>query len=217
MNAEHSDSIRAMYDHSVDRYVEAVGTTLNPEFETDADRALIDAFADLIRGPGHRVIDIGCGPGRVAARLAHLGLDAAGCDISPGMIAAARHAHPHLTFDVAPIDHLPFADATLTGAVLWYSIIHTAPDDLIGVWRELARVLAPNGRVLLAFQAGDNDRIERTDQYGSGTTLTFFRHDPHDVAESLRSSEFEVDTEICRPAQLSNETSPQAFLTAHRA
>jgi len=57
------------------------------------DRALLTAFAEQVRPAGRgpaRVWDVGCGPGRVTAFLARLRLDAAGIDLSEGMVAQAR-------------------------------------------------------------------------------------------------------------------------------
>ena len=50
-------------------------------------------------GPGP-VADVGCGPGHVTAFLKNHGLDVFGVDLSPGMIAQARAAHPELRFDI---------------------------------------------------------------------------------------------------------------------
>jgi trans-aconitate methyltransferase len=42
--------------------------------------------------------DLGCGPGRITAHLAGLGVSAFGVDLSPKMIGLARHAYPDLRF-----------------------------------------------------------------------------------------------------------------------
>ena len=43
-------------------------------------------------GPGARVLDVGCGPGRDAAWLAELGFDAGGVDLSFGMLQEGARA-----------------------------------------------------------------------------------------------------------------------------
>ena len=50
------------------------------------ERAIIQAFAELVGGEGP-VADLGCGPGRTTARLASLGLDVFGLDLSESMLA----------------------------------------------------------------------------------------------------------------------------------
>lgn len=55
------------------------------------------------RGP---VADLGCGPGKVTAHLAELGVPAFGVDLSPKMIELARQAHPGLHFEVGSMTSL---------------------------------------------------------------------------------------------------------------
>jgi ubiquinone/menaquinone biosynthesis C-methylase UbiE len=214
---EHVDTTRTIYDFSAAYYATAVGTTVTAAFERPIDRAVLDCFAeDLVASTDACVLDIGCGVGRVTSYLHEHGLNVRGIDLSPEMIATARTAHPHLTFDVAPMTRLPAADGCLTATVLWYSITHTPPADLPVVWNELVRVLTPSGRLLVAFQAGDNDRVTRDNAYGSGATMTWFRHNIDDVIDSIERAGFELQTKVWRRAELAHETTPQAFLTFER-
>ena len=54
----------------------------------------------------------------------------------------------------------------LAGAVCWYSIIHTPPDQLAEAFGELARVLIPGGYLLLGFQA-EGEPVHRADAQGT--------------------------------------------------
>ncbi|TYB41170.1 class I SAM-dependent methyltransferase [Actinomadura chibensis] len=121
------------------------------------DRAMLAAFADLVRGLGP-VADLGCGPGRLTGHLVSLGLDAFGIDLSPEMIELARAEHPGLRFDVGTMAALDLADESVGGVLAWYSTIHTAPADLPQVFAELHRVLVPGGHLLIGFQSCGGDR-----------------------------------------------------------
>jgi SAM-dependent methyltransferase len=51
---------------------------------------------------------------------------------------------------------LDVEDGSLGGILAFYSVIHTPPQDLPGVFKEFARVLKPGGHLMLGFFAGDS-------------------------------------------------------------
>ena len=64
--------------------------------------------ADLVPAPA-RVLDAGCGTGRVAIRLAELGYPVVGVDVDEAMLAVARRRAPELTWlqgDLAALDQV---------------------------------------------------------------------------------------------------------------
>ncbi len=217
LEPDYVTAARIVYDRSAQLYVDAVGTEVTARCEAPLDRAVLEAFVELVatQGPG-LVLDIGCGPGRVAAYLADRGLTVRGTDISPRMVEAAREAHPELSFDEGALTELPVPAASLLGAVYWYSIIATPLEELRDAWRELDRALAIDGRALVAFQAGENERVDRHDAYGSSADLTLYRHSVDDVIASLAAAGFAVRADIRRQAELPHEAGPQAFLLAQR-
>ncbi len=58
---------------------------------------------------GARVLDAGCGTGRVAVRLAELGYDCVGVDLDASMLAEARRAAPHVPWVLADLSVLDLA------------------------------------------------------------------------------------------------------------
>ncbi len=214
----HVDAARRVYDASASDYVAFVGTELGEATEDAVDRSMLAAFVELVRSSEHSLVaDLGCGPGRVAAFLAREQFDVVGIDVSSELLALARVAHPGVRFEEGRLDDLPFMDDALAGAVCWYSIIYTPPDLLDGVLTELARVVAPDGVVLLAFQAGAGDAVVKVDAHGTGVSLTSYRHAVDDIAHRLDDAGFAVHASTLRTSSLSHEASPQAFLIArHR-
>ncbi|MEU3601953.1 class I SAM-dependent methyltransferase [Streptomyces sp. NPDC006798] len=124
------------------------------------DRGLLAEFAAEVReSGGGAVAEVGCGPGRIAAHLRGLGTDVFGIDLSPEMIRLAREAYPELRFEVGSMAALDLADGALGGLVAWYSMIHTPPEEVPSYFGEFRRVLAPGGRLLLAFYESGDDPL----------------------------------------------------------
>ncbi len=108
---------------------------------------LVDRFAALLQ-PGARVLDLGCGSGRDAARLRARGYDVVAADGSKAMLARATAIHPELTghtFHVVLPETLPFDSDAFNGAMSWAVIMHVPESELGRVFGEIARILAPDG------------------------------------------------------------------------
>ena len=179
------------------------------------DRRMLEVFAELVRASGDgEVADLGCGPGRVTAHLASLGLDAFGVDLSPGMVEVARMRHPGLLFEVGSMLALDLPDASLAGVVAWYSIIHTPAERRPALFAELARVVRPGGWLLLAFQVGD-EVVPIRHAYGHDVQLDAFRLPPGAVRAEFEAAGFSEQARLVRePAD--SEKTQHAYVIARR-
>ncbi|MFC7490809.1 MULTISPECIES: class I SAM-dependent methyltransferase [unclassified Knoellia] len=127
--------------------------------ESPLELAVVDAFAAAVTAEtGARVLDAGCGAGRMSRYLADRGCAVQGVDLSRGMVDMARRDHPDLEFSVASLTELPFPDDTFAGVMVWYSAIHTPPEGQPLIFAEVARVLRPGGHFLIGLQAGEGTR-----------------------------------------------------------
>ena len=108
-----------------------------------------EIFLSSLPPPPARVVDVGCGEGRVDRDLKAIGYEVVGVDGSPTMIAAAREADPDGEYLVADAATLPLPDGSADVVVAFMSP-HDM-DDLDGALREMARVLVPGGHLRLAI------------------------------------------------------------------
>ena len=159
------------------------------------DRAFLDAFAE--RCAGGTIVDLGCGPGHVAAYLAARGARVEGLDLSPAMIDEARASHPGIEFRVGDMFALPYADRSMAGAVAFYAIVHLRSSELVAPMRELHRVLAVGGLVALAFHAG-TETVHVDELFGCPTSLDFMFHVPESVIASLVEAGFTIEARLDR-------------------
>lgn len=201
---------RAVYEATAPDYVRLIGSTISSASETAYDRQLLE---DLLRTAGTRpVADLGSGPGRVAAMCHEQGIESIAVDMAVAMLQLGREKHRQVSFVAGYLSSLPFATGSFSAAVLWYSIIHAPVADLEALFSEVRRVVASGSSVLVAFQAGDGGAYERLDAYGTGITMTSWRHEPAVVAEALRRSGFEACSVKVRAPELLHENAPQAFI-----
>jgi SAM-dependent methyltransferase len=203
---------RTFYDAIAEDYATLFQDVLT---KTPLDRALLAGFAELV-GEGGEVADLGCGPGRVTAHLASLGLSVFGLDLSESMLAVARRENPGLRFEQGSMLELRLADGALAGVVSWYSSIHTPVDRLPDLFAEFHRVLAPGGHLLVAFQVGDKPR-HHDRPFGHPVSLDFQRRRPEGIAELLSAAGFALVARTVRePDEALGEPTPQASLIARK-
>ncbi|TVQ24907.1 MAG: class I SAM-dependent methyltransferase [Spirochaetaceae bacterium] len=116
-------------------------------YERVGDTGSLDRFVAAIP-PGCRVLDVGCGSGRDAARLLALGFDVHAVDGSVGMRERALALHPELRGRISHVELpavLPFDPASFDAAMAWAVIMHLNRDRLPAVFAEVARVVRPGG------------------------------------------------------------------------
>jgi SAM-dependent methyltransferase len=124
-------------------------------FDVTPERWPCWLFARLELAPGARVLEVGCGTGnlwRENAERMPPGVSLTLTDLSPGMLDEARKRlaglAPQPELRVADVQSLPFPQASFDAAIASYMLYHVP--DRGRALRELARVLRPGGRLLVA-------------------------------------------------------------------
>ena len=125
--------------------------------DEEALRLLVTASG---AGPADTVLDVACGPGLVAAAFARVARHVTGIDLTPAMIDRAQalvseRGLANVTLQVGDVRPLPYADRAFALVVSRFAF-HHFPDPG-AVLREMARVCAPGGRVMVADAAVSPD------------------------------------------------------------
>ncbi|MFJ2863272.1 SAM-dependent methyltransferase [Kitasatospora sp. NPDC087314] len=164
-DANATDPVAEFYDQLTDLVAAAYDGNLHLGYSPDPDDpSTLEAAPDLMTdeliqrlsaGPGHRVLDVGCGTGKPALRLARTsGASVVGISVSRHQVnvananAQAQQLHEQASFEYADAAQLPFADASFDAAWAFESMLHIS--DHHQVLSELKRVLHPGGRLVIA-------------------------------------------------------------------
>ena len=181
-------------------YVERFRTLAREGNDLVGEARLIDTMASR----GSRILDAGCGPGRVGGYLAEVGHQVVGVDVDPVLIQAAEEDHPGpqwLVNDLAELDlpargfDEPFDLIVSAGNVMAF----LAPSTRVTVLERLRAHLRDDGRAVIGFGAG---RDYAFDEFLENAATAGFAQDllleSWDVRPFTDKSEFLVA--VLRPA-----------------
>lgn len=142
-------------------YIDRFRTMAAEGTDLDGEARLVDAMVTR----GSRILDAGCGPGRVGAALFARGHEVVGVDADPELLAAAIQDHPGpfwLVSDLADLDlaavgeGAPFDAAVLAGNVMAFVAVGTEVQVLTNIFNHLL----PDGFAIVGFHTDRYDTDE---------------------------------------------------------
>jgi len=141
-------------------YIERFRTMAAEGRDLQGEARLIDAMV----GRGARILDAGCGPGRVGGRLAELGHHVVGVDIDPALIEAAEQDHPGPRWLVADLSQLELGHERFDAIVCAGNVVtFLDPATRRTVLERLAAHLADDGRLVVGFGGGRDYSFDEFD------------------------------------------------------
>ncbi len=125
--------------------------------DEDALRMIVDAARPT---PDDRLLDVACGPGLVVCAFAPHVREATGIDVTPAMLERARKLASdkgltNIVWRQGDVYSLPYEDASFTIVTTRFSFHHFL--DPAAVLREMVRVCAPGGRVIVVDDYSSED------------------------------------------------------------
>jgi SAM-dependent methyltransferase len=139
---------------SRDFYARLGAEGLRGRTRPDWDAAITELVAGYI-GRRERVLDLGCGYGRIAIPLAARGYRVIGLDLAEGLLrsgqAEARAQGVRLPLAAGSMSRLPFSDASFDSVICLWSAFYEVldPADQVQTLAEMVRVLGRGGLALI--------------------------------------------------------------------
>ncbi|MEO8887833.1 MAG: class I SAM-dependent methyltransferase [Jatrophihabitantaceae bacterium] len=150
-----STSPRWFTDHQAGHsrwYIDRFRTMAADGTDLAGEARLVDAMLPR----RSRILDAGCGPGRVGAELAARGHDVVGVDVDPELIAAAQADHPGprwLVGDLSRLDLAALGEPTMFDAAVMAGnvLVFVAPGSEPAVLERVAAHVRPDGPLVIGF------------------------------------------------------------------
>jgi len=145
------DDVRRAWDDVAETYA----ARRDPD---GSDAALVDdLLAEL--GDSPTVLDVGCGDG--ARTLANLPAGAVGLDFSRRGLELAADTVPEARLVQGDMTDLPVTGDSVDGITAYHAVFHVPRERHPAVYREFARVLRPDGVVLMTLPSGAFETVRR--------------------------------------------------------
>ena len=148
-----------IYDQSLSAYIDSpIGG------KNEVQNKALARFLRFLT-PGARVLDIGCGPGGNAKLMikANPLVHVTGVDLSKAMIGYARKSVPGGTFHCKDIRVMQYPENAYDAVILASVVFHLNPEELIGLIKNIAAALKPDGLLFLNFWSGMYSGFKRLD------------------------------------------------------
>jgi ubiquinone/menaquinone biosynthesis C-methylase UbiE len=132
-------------------------------------------------GEGDRILDLGCGAGRMIRHLRHLSArcEIWGTDISAAHITWCKHhlAPPFHFATTTKVPHLPFEDRSFS--LIYCGSLFTHIDDLADAWLlELKRILKPGGRLYVTLHDEETIRLFESPRFRHAPIVKMIKASP---------------------------------------
>ena len=140
----------------VDFYDDSAEEWAKEWYNNETMLPFLQKFLSLVDKKKPRILDLCCGAGYDSMRLAKLGADVVGVDLSEKSLEIARKKNPDIPFYKKDM-RVPFPElGKFDGILCCGGIIHLEESELEGAFNNMAEVLKKGGYLLLVFKDGSS-------------------------------------------------------------
>lgn len=139
---------------------------------------------------GKKVLDIGCGTGRIIKNLMEAGAKVVAADVSEEMLKVTKKKFKDAEIVCADIENLPFKDKSFDCVLALFVVVHLR--DLQKAFDEVYRVLKDGGTFIVSnINQRKPPKLNLKD--GGEIIISSYYHMPEHVEKALENSFFQID------------------------
>jgi ubiquinone/menaquinone biosynthesis C-methylase UbiE len=139
-----------------------------------------------------KVLDIGCGSGRVTKFLVDHDLNVVGIDISRNMLKLAKQKVPKAKFRRLDMRNLDFLRESFDAALALYSIIHVPRKYHSGIFVKINQVLKPEGIALISVGGSNLENYVDENWMNWRSRMYWSQFDLEKNLDLLRNAGFKI-------------------------
>lgn len=129
---------------------------------TPASTQVHEDFIKIIEAKKSKILDLGCGNGRISVQLAKMGQNVTGIDINESEIDYAKTTHPGIKFSVGSAEKLKFKASSFDHVVTLGLFGAVEKSTRLKIFKEALRVLKPGGYLYLGEFGRITDPLIKT-------------------------------------------------------
>lgn len=163
----------------------------NEWYSNETMLPLLKKFVALFDDKPH-VLDAGCGAGYESMRLANLGADVVGVDISEESIKIARDKNPNCRFEIIDCKDLDISIGTFDGIVAIALLVHIKSDELQLIFDNFKKITKSKGYLFIAFAEGNgfDEKKSYAEINGEQYNRAFYRYQVDNINKTAKNAGF---------------------------
>ena len=127
-------------------------------FSVDLELSFLDTFSAMLEDK-IKLLEVGCGEGRISGYFANKGFAVEGIDLSKGMLSLARKSNPKIIFKKMDMVKLNYPKESFDALVAAYCLFHIPKNEVVSVLEGFNRVLKKKGKLLIVTQYSTKEKF----------------------------------------------------------
>lgn len=185
-----------IYDEIAEKYAKIFDKDLS-------DIPFIKKFLTYVKPKG-KILDLGCGTGRITSEYVKKGFDSIGVDLSEKMIDIAKKNHPKIKFICKNMRKIEFKPESFEAISLAYSLFHLEKRDVPAFLKKISVFLKKEGILFMVIQEGEGE-VFINEPLATGKKLFLNLYSEKEIIRILEDEKFQILSISRKKSELKGE------------